>query len=93
MTFLLISCSDYHPKFTRENPVGCSQIFRGATSDLIVDDAFEPIPLSRIEGIPPTSRQLPDLQTTLSSAENLLSIYEPRAIEDMLDDLRSNIST
>jgi hypothetical protein len=56
-----------------------------ATVDLIDDDAVEPIPLSRIEGIQPTSRQLPDEQTTLSSAEHGLSIFEPRSVEDMLD--------
>jgi hypothetical protein len=93
MTFLLFSCSDHHPNFTRENPDACSRISRGVTGDLIVNDAFEPIPLSRIEGIQPTSRQLPDHRTTLSSAENELSIFEPRAIEDMLDYQPSNAST
>jgi hypothetical protein len=56
-----------------------------ATGDLIDDDAFE---------LQPTSRQLPDhSRTTLSSAENELSIFEPRAIEDMLDYQPSNAST
>jgi hypothetical protein len=64
-----------------------------AICDLIDDDAVEPIPLSRIEGIQPASRQLPDEQTTLSSAEHGLSIFEPRVIEDMLDDQPSNTST
>jgi hypothetical protein len=56
-----------------------------ATGDLIDDDAFEPVPLSRIEGIQPTSKQVADEQTTLSSAEHGLSMFEPRPIERMLD--------
>jgi hypothetical protein len=56
-----------------------------AVGDLIDDDEFEPIPLSQIEGIQPTSKQLPDEQTVLSSAEHGLSTFEPRSIEDMID--------
>eukprot|EP00980_Cylindrotheca_fusiformis_P019412 scaffold6683_cov103-Cylindrotheca_fusiformis.AAC.4 len=48
-------------------------------------DDFEPIPLSKIEGIHPSSMSVLDQNITSSSAEDDLFLFEPRSIEDMVE--------